>query len=1316
MKKNSFLSYCLMLLGVGVLSQSALGEQRILSVNFSENTPVRSGTYANDFIGYGDCAVLGKQWMDCNFHGVGTSEPNQKVTPFTVKDQTDATDPYTNMEFFVCSRGGFWGAGTVTDGTTQMLNKFLDDNNTDSKYRAGLKLTNIPFPSYKLLVYFNRDGGGKIPAYQVNGSYYKGTEAGSAPATANDTWGDPNGKTTLIPGVNTLIVDNLTNSTLVVKASTVGGCRGCISGFQVVGDIATTSEYPIQATISADSAWSELTWTHPDGTPFEGPWEGTIPSVRLTVTGGNISEFPAVTIENLKIEGSAPFTLGTKGTIDPPFTVQTIDFTKHTGIATLGEGFASQNVIAGRDTVLDREGTGTLTVYGGMRATCNNFVWATDRTTNNGEVGISGGTADVPIEISVSGTDAKVGRYYICANSYFKCSVTDSSLGNKKYFINGAGADTSTVFLDSNCDWGMTDGAAIRNVKVIVGQGHTGQRSFWVERSNALDRSVVLDVQTEKLIVGTGFAIGGLAGSAEIESNTKNPAHMITANMINGQTSYSGKIGENLNITGTGTFTYTGPEITGTIAIGEGATFDCQTDTDNVFSSSKISGNGSLIKRGNLVLDANTQFTGSITVGAGTFKMVGPSGNPAVTINSGTTLQVGGMGTAVPLFRLQAVTGEALGKIPLAIRFTEADRAKAGWFQVARLDPQLPQDLFTIRVVSDFAATEELDGSLYKTRMNDNMLEIRAPAKEWSGNFDGNGTWSTSSVSKTWNNKRASFEDNDNVSFGDITDKNPVVTVEGTVKPAEILFENSISKYTLIPGTDALIDLAGPLSFGQGEAALGVPLKTPANANIDIKNGMTVTIGLFGPDVTATSETATYDQTLNLRPGGTLILAPGEGKKQLIKEVSKNSDATSNLVISNGMVAAAAGGDYASAGFFRNISPVIQAGGILLFDQLDISGYDTTGCPITIYTNGELRVEQRDTLRRGVLLKGGKITVSGQNSERGLDFFGNGMDIQVYTDSKIVGIPTDAEPNPRIGLRGDPIVFNVASGVCLENSVTYTSPAEGRKLRKAGLGTMVQNGVTNTATGKPYPFTYQGQTIVEAGTYELNCEHQNGNNAYLVLSGAQLTGTGAITGTGLVDIQDGAEISGGLTIGTITLGYNSKIGDSLTPVSATITNILSVRDLSQSPNVTIQNGTLTLGKNCVTKNGSAIRFALVNKGVLVLEAGVSLHLNTAPTFNGEETGIRIGIDYTGDQPTFPDFRINDTMDVANVTFSLKIEAGTFHSCKIPLLTAKAITGYENLSKAGLPAGQKWKYTVDANEDGTKTLYVEMQKSTLIILK
>ena len=121
--------------------------------------------------------------------------------------------------------------------------------------------------------------------------------------------------------------------------------------------------------------------------------------------------------------------------------------------------------------------------------------------------------------------------------------------------------------------------------------------------------------------------------------------------------------------------------------------------------------------------------------------------------------------------------------------------------------------------------------------------------------------------------------------------------------------------------------------------------------------------------------------------------------------------------------------------------------------------------------------------------------------------------------------------------------------------------------------------------------------------------------------------------------------------------------------------------------------------------------------MLGLEAGASLTLNTIPTLIGDRSGFMIGVDCSEAEPVSPSLRINGPVDVSNANFGVKIEAGNVKSStKVRLLTATDIMGYEYLSRKSLPQDRNWKFSVEQNEDNTKTLYAVIEPEFIIFLK
>lgn len=1809
MNKKRLLFTGFLFLVFGLFPKMMWAETRTISVNFSgggNDFPVSTGKYSSELIGYEGYAVPGNQWIDCTAFG-GTGGTPTTLVPLELKDNTQEVYRYKNVKVYLCSRGGCYNHNSNNSGNTQMLHEYLDDSG--SYNRAGFKLADLPFSQYTVLIYFNRDGGGPIPPYQINGTYYAGTSQGTVEATEKQTWGNPCDATTLSEELNTLIVKNLTEKDLIVQApQQCQDCRGCISGFQVVGTLpddegetysadltgnatwstkegienesgtwidnpssiislsnqsptpltlkfdqsiwaktlslsgsgettitvgqnasldidisfldfsqagktilgfnprysniiagedtvleqkglgkltvgaekkatiilsedsnniwggllsntegtickigtgtlsigseladfgafevgegdvhfsrgwdfcnenaltlnegtlfSTTSNYKYDftqkgalsgagtfrikipqidsqkdgwrpahitgntenftgtlelegtyaeqaneaykirvtlnpqgnhfgaicfvgvnydgyyskdnpevvpnwttailgkdltitglnglggivecsvpatltlasdgenvfggtikdgetspltlkkmgtgsmilsgansysggttfqggtltinhpealgtgtvaldgctvniginrltnlvasatggtklnfvmtqeelastsdicllettfpsldgitvsvvdqngqavpqnkivftpgtqkllyrpdpstplpqdllcATVAGNSTWEDLEWTYADGTQYNGDWSETIPAVRLNAAGGTITGLPKnVTVKNIRVFGAGALTIAP--TVEnSSFIAPLIDFTGQTGCGTLGANFTPQSVIAGKDTVLSVEGTGTLTVNREMRATVDGFIWT--NTVHEGVIAVRGGTETKPLTIHAGGANTVVGPYYICENSVLKCESTDQ---NKLYLIDGAGAGTSTMILDSDKDWGMTSGTRIRNVKLLI----DCDVQFYYERTDALDRSVFIDLNCSEFALSAGNPVlGGLSGKALIWGGNGEP---LSVYMENGPATYSGQSDRPLVVGGTDALTLSYNHAKSKVTILEGAKVIYPTESGATLEiNSPISGAGTLVKQGvgALVLTGDSSgFTGPFIVEGGSLEVSGTIGNAPAFIAADTTILLKNLNCTAPLFRLETKTGDAATKIPLYIEMTEANLLSAQYHKLIQLKQGMTKDVFEIHVVSNLADPVDIDSGSYVVDCDDqNVLQIKSTVKIWSGTADGNGEWSTSPSVLSWNNGQQPFNEHDKVTFGEIANADPVVTVVGQVQAKGVGLKTTSSKYTFTAGNDALILLDGALVFDQGESVVNVPIKT--SSEIDINDGMNATLGLFGSEVETTSKTATYTGTLNLRPNGTLTVAPGLGKTQIINKLSSITD-QSHLVISNGIMAVEGNGGNGTSGFFKDISPVVQKDGVLLFrNNTDVSGYDTTKHPIVVYPGGELRVEKRDTLRRGLTLNGGKVTVAGEDGGRGLDFYGNDTEIQVDADSEIIGLPTETNtigeplPDEKIALRGDPIIFNVAEGVTLRNDITYCSVDYGATLKKMGPGIMVQNGKKKTDTER-YPLIYKRNTVVQEGTYELNCEHENESNTYLVKTGARLTGTGSITGAGKVEIEGpNSKLCGRLRICNLELGNGVTIGDQWNSVSAKVFGELSVRT-NETQAVTIQNGTFTIGKGCTTTNASKFAFTLAKPengsgGMLALEAGASLSLDTPPVVQGDQQcGFQIGVDYSGDKPLYSTLQVTGEMDVSDVKFVVNVEAGEVRTSKIPLIKATSIIGDTDLlSVDGLPEGRKWKYVVESDtEGGTQTLYAVTKQEFILILK
>ena len=213
-----------------------------ISVNIADvRTPnAQGGTLSNPDADvsttgvYGLAPVPGNAWANLRPATVGTdgTETITKAyacglaTPVRVSYQASGTDEYT---------------GTTDAPVDSFLRYYLDDGVSANGQKSGadIYVTNIPFSKYDVIVYLATDSDGeKFNPVEINGTLYKGAEAGSEEATSStDVWGTVR-QTAPALGANALRVSGLEGNLRIHGGTkqTVNGqvARGGIAAFQIV--------------------------------------------------------------------------------------------------------------------------------------------------------------------------------------------------------------------------------------------------------------------------------------------------------------------------------------------------------------------------------------------------------------------------------------------------------------------------------------------------------------------------------------------------------------------------------------------------------------------------------------------------------------------------------------------------------------------------------------------------------------------------------------------------------------------------------------------------------------------------------------------------------------------------------------------------------------------------------------------------------------------------------------------------------------------------------------------------------------------------
>lgn len=199
-------------------SQAAL----VVSVNFREANGNPNQTIAPETLAGGGAGVGVSNWNEA----LGTSSD-----PSTVSDLVNDSGIVTTTDI-TWSAGGAWGDGTANAdadagvGSAQLQRGYLDDNQGAP---IEITLSQIPYSSYDLVVYFSTDTSGDTYG-EITVTDAGGVTTASTTGT-KELWGNsPN-----LDDTNSLRVSGLTGDVTINAPNRDGTTRHSISGVQVIG-------------------------------------------------------------------------------------------------------------------------------------------------------------------------------------------------------------------------------------------------------------------------------------------------------------------------------------------------------------------------------------------------------------------------------------------------------------------------------------------------------------------------------------------------------------------------------------------------------------------------------------------------------------------------------------------------------------------------------------------------------------------------------------------------------------------------------------------------------------------------------------------------------------------------------------------------------------------------------------------------------------------------------------------------------------------------------------------------------------------------
>ncbi|YCM43377.1 hypothetical protein V2O64_18895 [Verrucomicrobiaceae bacterium 227] len=204
-----------------VASVTSVTHADVVSVNFREDNGNTNQLIAPATVAGGGAGVGVSNWND----GLGgTGE---------ITDAVDDAGAVTTLDLTWAS-GGTWGDGTAnTDadagvGSAQIQRGYLDDNQGSPILPIDVTVSQIPYSTYDLVVYFSTDTAGdnygEFTATDANGTVTAATTG------IKDLWGtNPN-----LDETNSVLVSGLSGDLALNFPVRSGGIRHSISGLQII--------------------------------------------------------------------------------------------------------------------------------------------------------------------------------------------------------------------------------------------------------------------------------------------------------------------------------------------------------------------------------------------------------------------------------------------------------------------------------------------------------------------------------------------------------------------------------------------------------------------------------------------------------------------------------------------------------------------------------------------------------------------------------------------------------------------------------------------------------------------------------------------------------------------------------------------------------------------------------------------------------------------------------------------------------------------------------------------------------------------------
>ena len=441
-----------------------------------------------------------------------------------IHDNNSASGSSTAMFADGLSTLTWSSANTWSCSGSTIISGYLDDG-ANGGNGAVVKLSNVPYETYDVVIYASSDSNGDFLAKTVNGTTYTWDTAAGEVVEGSSTWGK-SALTIPIYGVNALRIKGLSGPLTIYGTARNGDHRGGIAAIQIMPPETPDNVRVYRLTLDGTATtWSGGNWTL-EGNVVDAPTSGNVEIVASASTSLTVDQ--EVSLAALDIVGGENIVVnianGTDGSL------YAIRATIQSGVFQQG----SASVLGTTPALVVKSGA-TFDINGhtfnadvGMTlagAGAGNWPWALTSSSANAGTAFAGATLSDnttiggPYRISI-GKSVTSNDFHLNGYTLTKVGVGDLYCTNLRFF--GGGTLDLQEGNTSFNQWTSLDGYETidRHTTVNV---HTGAslinnagRRLWIDTLNVYGGTVTT---TASGYFGVSTAFNGSCETTKLEFN-----------------------------------------------------------------------------------------------------------------------------------------------------------------------------------------------------------------------------------------------------------------------------------------------------------------------------------------------------------------------------------------------------------------------------------------------------------------------------------------------------------------------------------------------------------------------------------------------------------------------------------------------------------------------------------------------------------------------------------------------------------------------------------------------------------------------------